>query len=87
MLARRKIDIAEVAFVGDDLPDLGVMRLVGLPVCVSNAAPEARRAASVQLTRPGGAGAVREFCELLLRARGDWDAQVERYVSSRGETS
>jgi 3-deoxy-D-manno-octulosonate 8-phosphate phosphatase (KDO 8-P phosphatase) len=87
MLARRKIDIADVAFVGDDLPDLGVMRLVGLPVCVSNAAPEARRAASVQLTRPGGAGAVREFCELLLRARGDWDAQVERYVSSRGETS
>ena len=61
------------------------MRLVGLPVCVGNAAPEVRRAASVQLTKQGGAGAVREFCELLLRARGEWDAQVERYVSSRSE--
>ena len=85
LLARRKLDWSEVAFVGDDLPDIGVLRLVGLPVCVSNASAEARRAATVTLTRSGGAGAVREFCELLLRARGDWDAQVERYVASRSE--
>jgi 3-deoxy-D-manno-octulosonate 8-phosphate phosphatase (KDO 8-P phosphatase) len=87
LLERRGIDWSEVAFVGDDLPDLGVMRLVGLPVCVGNGAPEARRAATVTLTRHGGAGAVREFCELLLRARGDWDTQVERYVASRSEGS
>jgi 3-deoxy-D-manno-octulosonate 8-phosphate phosphatase (KDO 8-P phosphatase) len=37
----------------------------------------------VRLTRAGGAGAVREFAELLLRARGEWDALVEWYVSSR----
>lgn len=85
LLERRGIDWQEVAFVGDDLPDLGVMRLVGLPVCVANGAPEARRAASVQLTRSGGAGAVREFCEILLRARGEWDRQVEAYVASRSE--
>jgi len=83
LLARRGLDWTEVAFVGDDLPDLGVMRMVGLPVCVGNASPEARRASQVQLTRTGGAGAVREFCELLLRARGEWDAQVEAYVVSR----
>ncbi len=85
LLTRRGIDFEEVAFVGDDLPDIGVMRLVGLPVSVGNATPEAKRAAQVHLTRNGGAGAVREFCELLLRARGDWDTQVEAYVTSRAE--
>lgn len=83
LLAQRQIGLDEVAFVGDDLPDLGVLRLVGLPVAVANASPEARRASVVHLTRNGGDGAVREFCELLLRARGDWDMQVEAYVLSR----
>jgi 3-deoxy-D-manno-octulosonate 8-phosphate phosphatase (KDO 8-P phosphatase) len=85
ILERRGVDWSEVAFVGDDLPDLGVMRLVGLPVAVGNASLEAKLAAKVALTRDGGQGAVREFCELLLRARGEWDAQVERYVASRSE--
>ncbi len=85
LLERRGLDWPEVAFVGDDLPDLGVMRLVGLPIAVGNATAEARACARVTLTRSGGAGAVREFCELLLRARGEWDAQVERYVASRAE--
>jgi len=83
MLAKRGLDWSECAFVGDDLPDLGVMRLVGLPIAVGNATAEARRAATLTLTRHGGAGAVREFCELLLRARGEWDTQVETYVASR----
>ena len=73
----------EVAFVGDDLPDLGVLRRVGLPVAVGNATPEVRQVAKVQLTRQGGAGAVREFVEHLLRARGEWEMQVEAYVASR----
>ncbi len=85
MLERRGIDWSDVAFVGDDLPDLGVMRLVGLPVAVANGSPEAKHAARIVLTKEGGAGAVREFCELLLRTRGDWDTQVERYVASRSE--
>ena len=85
MLAQRGLDWSECAFVGDDLPDLGVMRLVGLPIAVGNATAEARRAATLTLTRHGGAGAVREFCELLLRARGEWDTQVEAYVASRAE--
>jgi 3-deoxy-D-manno-octulosonate 8-phosphate phosphatase (KDO 8-P phosphatase) len=85
ILERRGIDWSDVAFVGDDLPDLGVMRLVGLPVAVANATGEAKQAARVVLTKEGGGGAVREFCELLLRTRGDWDTQVERYVASRSE--
>lgn len=85
ILERRDIDWSEVAFVGDDIPDLGCLRLVGLPVAVGNAGLEARHAARVHLTAQGGRGAVREFCELLLRARGEWDTQVERFVSSRAE--
>jgi 3-deoxy-D-manno-octulosonate 8-phosphate phosphatase (KDO 8-P phosphatase) len=86
LLVKHGITWEEVAFVGDDLPDLGVMRIVGLPVCVANASPEARREARLELTKAGGAGAVREFCEVLLRARGEWDSAVEGYVASRGET-
>lgn len=79
------ITFAEVAFVGDDLPDLGVLREVGLPVAVGNAVPEVRRAAAVQLKARGGQGAVREFASWLLSARGEWDDAVERYVRSRSE--
>jgi 3-deoxy-D-manno-octulosonate 8-phosphate phosphatase (KDO 8-P phosphatase) len=73
----------EVAFLGDDLPDLGPMRAVGMPVAVANAVSEVRDAAQVHLTRTGGHGAVREFAEALLGARGEWSALVERYVAER----
>ncbi len=84
---RLDISLDEVAFIGDDLPDVGVLREVGLPVVVGNATVDAQNTGALQLTRTGGAGAVREFCELLLRARGEWDALVERYVQSRSEGS
>ena len=84
---RLGIGLDEVAFIGDDLPDVGVLRAVGLAVVVGNATESAVNSATLQLTRHGGGGAVREFCELLLRARGEWDALVERYVLSRSETN
>ncbi len=77
------IALEDVACLGDDLPDLGVMREVGLPVAVANASAEAVAAAKVRLTRMGGAGAIRELAELLLRARGEWQGLVESYVKSR----
>jgi 3-deoxy-D-manno-octulosonate 8-phosphate phosphatase (KDO 8-P phosphatase) len=83
LLAREGVSLAETAFVGDDIPDLGIMRKVGLPVAVGNAVTEIRQIAAVQLTRQGGAGAVREFAELLLTARGEWSDVVERYVADR----
>ena len=83
ILTRRGIEMSEVAFVGDDLPDLGVLRQVGLPVVVANATAEALSVAAIRLTRRGGEGAVREFTELLLRARGEWTSLVEAYVASR----
>jgi|GEM_PF-39031 len=75
----------EVAFVGDDLPDLAVLREVALPVAVGNAVTEVRRTALLQLSARGGHGAVREFAEALLMARGEWTDLVESYVASRRE--
>jgi 3-deoxy-D-manno-octulosonate 8-phosphate phosphatase (KDO 8-P phosphatase) len=77
------VTLDEVAFVGDDLPDLAVLRVVGLPVAVGNAVEEVRRTAQLQLSAHGGRGAVREFTEALLEARGEWTDAVERYVHSR----
>ncbi len=85
--ARRGLTLDAVAFVGDDLPDVGVMREVGLPVAVANASPDARDAARYALARRGGDGAIREFTEILLRARGEWGSLVEWYVHSRNEGS
>lgn len=83
MLAAHGVAPDEVAFLGDDFPDMGIFRLVGLPVAVGNAVPEIKAAAALTLTRSGGRGAVREFAELLLKARGEWESTVERYVAER----
>ena len=83
ILDRLGLDMEHVAYVGDDFPDMAILRRVALPVAVGNAVPEVRAAARVHLSASGGRGAVREFAELLLRARGDWDQVVERYVSER----
>jgi len=87
MLEARGFNFGDAAFVGDDLPDLSVLRAVGLPVVVANCTEEVFRAARLRLTRAGGQGAVREFAEILLRARGEWDALVESYVTSRSDDS
>ena len=83
------VGLEEIAFVGDDLPDIGPMRIVGMPVAVANAVKDVADIAAVHLTRSGGQGAVREFVELLLQARGEWSDLVEAYVAerSRAETS
>jgi len=64
----------EVAYVGDDLPDIPVMQRVGLAVAVANAAPEVKRAAHLVTKRSGGDGAVREVIELIVKAQGKWEA-------------
>jgi YrbI family 3-deoxy-D-manno-octulosonate 8-phosphate phosphatase len=68
-LDRRGLRAADVAYVGNDLNDLPVMAAVGWPVAVADAHPEVVRAARLVLTRPGGHGAVREVCDLVLAAR------------------
>jgi 3-deoxy-D-manno-octulosonate 8-phosphate phosphatase (KDO 8-P phosphatase) len=73
----------EAAFVGDDLPDLPILRRVALPVAVGNAVPEVRRACTWHLARSGGRGAVREFAEGLLDARDAWHDAVAAYLAGR----
>ena len=65
-----------VAFMGDDLPDLKVMRGVGLAACPANAHPWVAAHASWQSRFDGGAGAAREFCDLVLDAQGRVDALI-----------
>jgi len=83
MLDRHGIAPSEAAFIGDDFPDMAVLKLVGLPVAVANAVPEVKAACTLTLTRSGGRGAVREFAELLMKSRGDWESVTERYVAER----
>jgi 3-deoxy-D-manno-octulosonate 8-phosphate phosphatase (KDO 8-P phosphatase) len=83
MLSLHGIDLSEVAFLGDDFPDMAVLKVVGLPVAVGNAVPEVRAVAVLRLTNAGGAGAVREFAELLLKARGEWKSVTDAYVADR----
>lgn len=68
------VEDSEVAYVGDDLPDLPVLRRVGLAVAVANAVPEVRRAAHFVTQRSGGEAAVREVIECILKVQGKWDA-------------
>jgi 3-deoxy-D-manno-octulosonate 8-phosphate phosphatase (KDO 8-P phosphatase) len=62
----------EVAYIGDDLPDLPLLQRAGLAIAVANAAPEVKRAAHYVTSRSGGDGAVREVVELIVKAQGKW---------------
>ena len=81
--ARRGLAWEDMAYVGDDLADLQVMRRVGLPIAVANAVCEIRAVADCVTTAPGGHGAVREIVEALLKARGVWPEMLERYFTER----
>ena len=70
-----ELDLAaeEVCYIGDDLPDLPVLRNVGLPVAVADAAPEVIAAAKWVTQATGGRGAMRELIERLMHAKGLWE--------------
>lgn len=76
--AEQGVRLAEVAYVGDDLPDLPVIRRVGIGVAVADAAEEVKAAANHVLETRGGRGAVRELVEVILKEAGEWEALVER---------
>jgi len=79
ILKRYKISTDEICFIGDDLVDLCLMKKVGFPVAVFNAAPEIKQAAKYITLRQGGRGAVREVAELILKSQGKWESMVEAY--------
>jgi 3-deoxy-D-manno-octulosonate 8-phosphate phosphatase (KDO 8-P phosphatase) len=65
--------------VGDDLPDVALMRRAGWPIAVADAQPEVKAFAKTVLEAPGGRGAVRELVEMVLRRNGVWDQVLRRY--------
>ena len=76
LLAALNLTPPEVAAVGDELVDLPLFHRVGLAVAVADAVPEVRAAAHWVTTLPGGQGAVREVCDLFLKAQDKWEELV-----------
>jgi 3-deoxy-D-manno-octulosonate 8-phosphate phosphatase (KDO 8-P phosphatase) len=79
--AEAGVEASEVAFVGDDLADISLMRRVGLAVAVGDAVPETKAAAHFVTQLPGGHGAVREVVELILKAQGRWLPAVKSFLN------
>jgi 3-deoxy-D-manno-octulosonate 8-phosphate phosphatase (KDO 8-P phosphatase) len=82
LVAELGLDPARAAYAGDDLVDLPVMRACGFAVAVADADPRVRAAAHWTTSAPGGRGAVRELCELLLEARGALAAALAPWMES-----
>lgn len=72
LLTEHQVEARQCLYIGDDLIDLPIMRLVGISVAVADAAPEVLALADWHCTRPGGQGAVRETAEKLLKLQGKW---------------
>lgn len=69
----------EILYMGDDIPDLAVIRAVGVGAAPSDAIPEAQEAADVVTHKGGGQGAVREIIEAVMRSQGTWHFDVQGY--------
>ena len=68
-----------VAFIGDDLPDLSIMKRVGVPIAVADAEPDVKKSAAIVTTRRGGNGAVREVCDAILQAKNHWSGVLKKW--------
>ncbi len=75
------VPVEECAFVGDDLADIPPMRRVGLAFAVADAVEETKQAAHYVTKMKGGRGAVREACELILKAQGRWEELMKHFDS------
>ena len=79
LLEKSSLSFNEVAYIGDDLVDLPLVRRSGFGVAVANAVEEVKGEADIVTKRSGGDGAVGEVIEYILKKRGQWDELVERY--------
>lgn len=77
---RLALSDAEIAYVGDDLVDLPIMRRVGLAIAVSDAHPNVLELAHWRTRSPGGRGAAREVCEFILSAQGNLDRVLAQFA-------
>ncbi len=71
----------EIAFAGDDLPDIPLLKQVGVSFAVADACSDVRKIANIVTSIEGGKGAVREICETILQAKGIWENILKDYIS------
>jgi 3-deoxy-D-manno-octulosonate 8-phosphate phosphatase (KDO 8-P phosphatase) len=81
ILAQAGVTDDEVAYLGDDLPDLPLLERVGLAVAVADAVPEVRQAAHYVTRVPGGRGAAREVVELILKSQKRWKEAIPQALA------
>jgi 3-deoxy-D-manno-octulosonate 8-phosphate phosphatase (KDO 8-P phosphatase) len=79
IMADAGLSADQVAYIGDDMTDIVVMRRVGLSFATANARDEVKQVANYTTKAPGGSGAVREVCELILKAQGHWEGLLKKY--------
>jgi 3-deoxy-D-manno-octulosonate 8-phosphate phosphatase (KDO 8-P phosphatase) len=82
-----RVDDREVAYMGDDIVDLGVLVRVGLSAAPSDAVEDVRRRVHWVSGAPGGRGAVRELIEVVLRAQGHWETLLASYMDERSRVA
>ncbi len=81
-LARQRgIDLARAGYMGDDVVDLPILRLCGFSATVADGHPEVLSRVDYVASRGGGRGAVREVCDLIIRAQDKWDAAMADYLA------
>ncbi len=78
ILRKTGVPDSAVAYVGDDLPDLPVMRRVGLAIAVGDAVPEVKKAAHFTTHSVAGHGAIRDAVELILKSKGVWEEMIDK---------
>ncbi|MBM4331437.1 MAG: HAD-IIIA family hydrolase [Deltaproteobacteria bacterium] len=81
IIRKGNIRAEQICFVGDDLVDLPVFSRVGFAVAVADSVKEVKENAHYITHCPGGRGAVREVCELILKVQGKWEAVTQKYFS------
>ena len=79
ILDQRGLTDEQVAYVGDDVVDLPILRRVGFSATVADAVPEVLTLVDYVASKPGGRGAVREICDMLIKASGRWEELTHRY--------
>lgn len=78
ILRKTGVPDSAVAYVGDDLPDLPIMRRAGLAIAVADAVPEVKKAAHFTTKSVAGGGAIRDAVELILKSKGIWEEMIEK---------
>ncbi|MGQ9570392.1 MAG: KdsC family phosphatase [Thermodesulfovibrionales bacterium] len=79
LLEKYSLDPKEVAYIGDDIVDLPLLKMSGFSASVADASPEAKNISNMITKNKGGRGAVREICEFILKAKGFWKGIIDGY--------